>query len=75
MSEIKKLVSRLKEIEDRDEIIFNELCKTGDDIKVKQEELKQLIENLKDLREEHETNKIELKEINDKMKDIITKNK
>lgn len=75
MSEIKKLVSRLKEIEDRDEIIFNELCKTGDDIKVKQEELKQLIEKLKDLREEHETNKIELKEINDKMKDIITKNK
>jgi hypothetical protein len=75
MSEIKKLVSQLKEIEDRDEIIFNELCKTGDDIKVKQEELRQLIEKLKDLREEHETNKIELKEINDKMKDIITKNK
>ena len=75
MSEIKKLVYQLKEIEDRDEIIFNELCKTGDDIKVKQEELRQLIEKLKDLREEHETNKIELKEINDKMKDIITKNK
>ena len=75
MSEIKKLVSQLKEIEDRDEIIFNELCKTGDDIKQKQEELRQLIEKLKDLREEHESNKIELKEINDKMKDIITKNK
>lgn len=75
MSEIKKLVSKLKEIEDRDEIIFEELCKTGDDIKVKQEKLKQLIEKLKDLREEHENNKIELKEINDKMKDIITKNK
>ena len=75
MSEIKKLVYQLKEIEDRDEIIFNELCKTGDDIKVKQEELRQLIEKLKNLREEHETNKIELKEINDKMKDIITKNR